>query len=116
MAQITLDIPDELSEKFAGLDKQYLSELLVLSLQQPIIPTRIYHYVLDFLVGQPTSEEITAFRPTPEMQERLQTLLSREKAGNLSAIEQKELDEYEKIEHLIVMVKSGNLPYLVSTP
>ncbi|MEA5467708.1 hypothetical protein [Spirulina sp. 06S082] len=114
MAQITLEIPDEFSERLAEVDKQYLSELLVLSLQQPIIATKIYHYVLDFLVSQPTPEEIAAFRPTPEMQERLRTLLSREKAGNLSAIEQKELDEYERLEHLIVMIKSGNLPYLVS--
>lgn len=115
MAQITLEIPDEFSERLAGVDKQYLSELLVLSLQQPIIATRIYHYVLSFLVSQPTPEEIAAFRPTPEMQERLRTLLSREKAGNLCAIEQKELDEYERLEHLIVMIKSGNLPYLIRT-
>lgn len=65
------------------------------------------------MASQPTPEEILAFRPTAEMQERLQTLLSRAKAGDLNAIEQKELDEYERIEHLIVMVKSGNLPYIV---
>ena len=44
------------------------------------------------------------------MIERLQTLLDRETAGELTPEERIELDEYERIEHLIVMIKSGNLP------
>jgi hypothetical protein len=48
------------------------------------------------------------------MQARLQTLLVRSHDGELTTTEQQELDEYERIEHLIVMLKTGNLPYLTS--
>jgi hypothetical protein len=48
------------------------------------------------------------------MQDRLRTLLARNKAGDINPRELKELDEYERIEHLIVMIKAGNLSYLTS--
>ncbi len=111
MAQITIELPDELSEQLVQLGDR-LPELLALSLQQPAIPAHIYRYIIDFLASEPTPEQIINFRPTPEMQERLSTLLNRSKGGKLTLTEQKELDEYERIEHLIVMLKAGNLPYL----
>ena len=89
-----------------------LPELLSLSLQQSPVPTQIYRYILDFLTSNPTPEQIAAFRPTPEMVERLQKLLLKHKSGNLTHSERSELDEYERIEHLIIMLKSGNLRYL----
>ncbi|MGL6345004.1 MAG: hypothetical protein ACRC80_38350 [Waterburya sp.] len=111
MAQITIEVPDELSKKLVQLGDR-LPELLALSLQQPAIPAHIYRYIIDFLASEPTPEQIINFRPTPEMQERLSILLNRSQGGKLTFTEQKELDEYERIEHLIVMLKSGNLPYL----
>jgi len=114
MATITLDIPDDLLEQLSSLQEQ-LPELLRQCLQ-PTFPSQVYHYILDFLTSQPTPEQIAAFRPTPEMQSRLQTLLARNHSGNLTAIEQEELNEYERIEHLIVMLKTGNLPHLTSKP
>jgi hypothetical protein len=41
--------------------------------------------------------------------------LLRNQAGTLAEIEQRELDEYERIEHLIVMLKAGNLKFLKTT-
>ncbi|YAF95387.1 MAG: hypothetical protein AB3A66_22965 [Nodularia sp. CChRGM 3473] len=111
--QITIDVPDELREQLAQVGDR-LPELLALSLQQPPLPARIYHYILNFLASQPTPEQIIAFRPTPEMQIRLQTLLVRSKAGELTLPEQQELDEYERIEHLIVMLKTGSLPHQIA--
>ncbi|MDJ0734484.1 MAG: hypothetical protein QNJ47_10500 [Nostocaceae cyanobacterium] len=121
MAKITLEVPDELSEQLAQVGdalgqaalRLRLPELLALSLQQPPLPARIYQYILDFLANKPTPEQILAFRPNAEMQERLKTLLTRSKAGELTPTEQTELDEYERIEHLMVMLKAGSLPYLV---
>ena len=111
MAKITLEVPDELSEQLLQMGDR-LPELLALSLQQPPLPARIYHYILDFLASQPTPEQILAFRPTAQMQERLKTLLTRSKTGELTSTEQQELDEYERIEHLIVMLKAGSFPDL----
>jgi hypothetical protein len=112
VVKITLEVSDELSEQLAQVGER-LPELLALSLQQPPLPSRIYQYILDFLVNKPTPEQILAFRPNTEMQERLKTLLTRHKAGELTPTEQKELDEFERIEHLIVMLKAGSLPQLV---
>lgn len=49
------------------------------------------------------------------MSDRLQTLLNRSQSGKLTTSELAELDEYERI-HLMIMLKSGNLPYLTSSP
>jgi hypothetical protein len=50
-------------------------------------------------------QQIAAFGPTPEMQERLRTLLAHHSVGELTPVERTELDEYERIEHL-VMIKA----------
>jgi hypothetical protein len=123
VAKITLEVPDELTDQLAQIGDALrqatlclrLPELLALSLQQPPLPARIYQYILAFVASLPTPEQILAFRPTPEMQTRLQTLLVRSKAGVITPSEQRELDEYERIEHLIVMLKAGSLPHLTRT-
>jgi hypothetical protein len=115
MPKITLEVSEELSQQLAQLGDR-LPELLTLSLQQPAVPTHIYRYILNFLASNPTPQQIAEFQPTPEMQERLHTLLTRSKAGELTPRELKELDEYEYIEHLVVMIKAGSLPYLTNRP
>ena len=114
MAQITITVPDDLSEQLQQLGDR-LPELLQLSLQQPALPAHIYHYILNFLASNPTLEEIANFRPTAEMQERLQTLISRSHAEIFTPAEQAELNEYERIEHLVILIKSGSLPYLAAS-
>ena len=42
-------------------------------------------------------------------------LLQRSKAETLTLEEQAELDEYERIEHMIVMLKAGNLSHLTES-
>jgi len=111
MATITIEVPDELSGLIAQAGDR-LPELLTQSLRQPALPAHVYRYVLDFLARNPAAEEIAAFGPTPEMAERLRTLLGREAAGDISAAEKAELDEYERLEHLMILIKSGNLHYL----
>ena len=115
MPKITIEVPEELSEQIAQVGDR-LPELLALSLQQPALPAHIYRYILNFIASNPTPQEIAAFKPTPEMQKRLRTLVSRSQAGELTAQERIELDEYERIEHLVIMLKAGNLKNLTSTP
>jgi hypothetical protein len=119
MAKITVDIPDELSEQLTKTGEnpsdwlsQRLPQLMALNLQQTVLPAQIYHYILNFIANNPSPQQIADFRPTPDMLERLQTLLSRSQAGKITPVEQTELEEYERIEHLIIMLKSGNLRYL----
>lgn len=109
MAQITLEVPDDLSTQLLQLGDQ-LPKLLRQCLVQPPLPAQVYRDILDFLSRQPTPTEIAQFRPTPEMQSRLLTLLSRRQGGDLTETEQRELDEYERIEHFMILLKAGNLP------
>ena len=109
MATLTIDIPDELSAQLNQV-RDRIPELLALSLQQPAVPASIYRTILTFLAQRPTADEIAAFRPTPEMQSRLSVLLARNQTGTLTDAEQAELDEFERIEHFVVMLKAGNVP------
>ncbi len=111
MATLTIEIPDELMEQIAPIRDQ-LPNLLQSCLHPLALPAQVYRYVLDFIANQPTAEQIAAFRPTAEMQTRMQYLLAQSQAEALNSAEQQALDEYEHIEHLIVLLKAGNLPQL----
>jgi hypothetical protein len=111
MVKITLEVPEELSEKLEKLGDR-LPEFLSQSLKQIGLPSSVYRYILNFLASNPTHQQISDFRPTAEMQERLKTLMMGSETGTLTANELSELDEYEHIEHLIVMLKAGNLQFL----
>src|SRR5437868_10404557 len=100
MATITIEVPDELSELIAQAGER-LPELLKQTLQQPTLPTHVYRYILDFLASNPAPKEIADFSPTPEMAARLQTLIEREHGGDFTPAERAELDEYERLEHLM---------------
>ena len=79
-------------------------------------PAHVYRANLTFLANAPSPTEIAAYAPPIEAQRRLKTLLERDKAGELTPAEQAELDEFERIEHLMVMLKAGALPSLGGAP
>ena len=111
MQTITLAVPDDLAEQLAPI-RDRLPELLALSLHRPAMPAHLYREIIAFLASNPTPAQIVAFGPTPEMRQRLETLLERKRAGALTVAEEAELAEFEQIEHLIVMIKAGVLPFL----
>ena len=111
MTTMTIQVPDELSEQLKYRGDQ-VPELLAIGLQQSPLPTQVYRYVLNFIASDPTPEQIAAFEPTPEMRDRLRTLLARERTNKVTPLEKAEMDEYERIEHIVVMLKAGNLPYV----
>lgn len=108
MRTITVDVPAELGDRLAGAGER-LPELLALSLHQPALPAQLYRTVLDFLATAPAPDQIAAFSPTPELQERLQLLLTRSHTGDLTPTERAELDVLELIEHVIIMLNAGAL-------
>ncbi len=111
MTTMTIEVPDQLSEQLKHR-KDQVPELLAIGLQQSPLPAQVYRYVLNFIASDPTPEQISAFEPTPEMRERLRTLLARERTNEITLLEKAELDDYERIEHIVVMLKAGNLPYV----
>jgi hypothetical protein len=120
MAKVTLDIPDELMAQLAEMGedpsnwlRQQLPELVQAKIQPSTPPNSVYRYILDFITSTPTPQQIAEFRPTPEMQLRLQSLLELNQSGQLTPSRQAELDEYQRIEHIVIMLKAGNLKNLV---
>jgi len=115
MPTITIEVPDSLAERLAPYQER-LAEILALGLGElSPWPSRVYRYILEFLASNPSAEQLAAFRPTPEMQERLRTLLERERAGLLTEMERAELDEYERIEHIMILFKAQALQKAPST-
>jgi hypothetical protein len=117
--QLTIEIPDALiseAEQLKGELPNLIIEMLTASgsvSRQPIatsvLPVSLYRQIFEFLAGNPTPADILAFKAPVEIQVRLRELLDRNKSGVLTAQESAELDEYEKIEHFIIMLKAGHL-------
>ena len=113
MTTITLEVTDDIATSIATT-RHRLPEIIALGLNKlSPLPTQVYSYILFFLANGPTKEQLMQFSPTSEMRMRMQELLEKSQTDSLTELEQKELEEYERIEHLIVMLKAKALPYLV---
>lgn len=111
MTTVTIKVPDERSELVAQAGGR-LPELLAQNLKEPALPAPVCRYVLDFLASHPTPEQVATLGPTPEMTNRLRKLLKRKSQGEITLAEKAELDEYERLRHLMVMIKFGNIQRL----
>jgi hypothetical protein len=128
MAELTIHIPDELAQRLEPLHSrlpELLSQLLdatnptLMSLAVPAelhsalnatanlqeIP-QAYLEVIDFLMTRPTPQDIVAFKVSPQAQERLRSLLNKNRAGTLTEPEVAELDAYEQLEQLMILMKA----------
>jgi hypothetical protein len=112
MVEMTIQVPESLAERVTAVQER-LPELLEHGLGElSPLPNEVYRYILEFLVSPPSSEEMLNFEPTPEMQKRASELLEKNRAGRLTSAEEKELDEYLRINHLVTMLKTGALSHL----
>jgi len=122
MAELTIQISDELAQRLEPLQNR-LPELLwqlldVVNLQttsEPIVQTgvtdipAVYQEVIDFLIKRPTPEEIIAFKVSPQVQAQLKVLLQKNSSVTISPMELAELDIYEQLEHLMILLKARAL-------
>ena len=70
------------------------------------VATWLVDDVADFLASNPSREELLAYRPSRQAQERFNALLERSKKGSLSNEEEWELNQFEPIEMLMQAVKA----------
>jgi hypothetical protein len=61
--------------------------------------------VFRFMVSEPTPEQIIAYRVSAPFQKRASELLQKNKLNQLTTDEQSELDEFERISHMVTMLK-----------
>lgn len=66
----------------------------------------VYKEVIDFLISRPILEEIINFKVSPESQTRLSSLLHKNREGVISPMELAELDAYEQLGHLMILLKA----------
>ena len=109
MAQITIEISDDLAQRLEPFQAQ-VSQLLELGLQEFKSQQQPANFldereIITLLVSQPTTEQILAIRPSPEFQTRVSELLTQSKAGTLSVKGEAELERYLTLEHLVRLAK-----------
>lgn len=61
--------------------------------------------IVDFLLSEPTPEDVIALRPSPSAQERLRTLLDGNRNATLNDTEHAELERYLQLEHFVRRLK-----------
>ena len=119
MAELTLDVPDELMQRLQPLQDRLPALLTLLvgalpSQAEGAPPTEVhgtepplaYMEVLDFLLTRPTPHDILAFKVSDAAQARLRLLLDKNREEALSATEEAELGIYEQLEHLMLLLKA----------
>lgn len=68
-------------------------------------PAPVYAEVYEFLASAPSRGEILAFRPSESAHERFHVLLNAARNGAPTDEMAAKLDEWERVEHLVRMVK-----------
>jgi hypothetical protein len=120
MAELTIQVSDELAQVLEPYHDR-LPELLKVAVEAIIIPSNpsdllrsvanstvtplAYSEVLDFLLTRPTPQEIAAFKVSTKAQERIRILLDKNLEG-ITETEAVELDLYEQLEHLMILLKA----------
>jgi hypothetical protein len=75
-----------------------------MSFQEVSLP--YYEQVPKFLAEGPSAQQISAFRPRPEAQERFSHLLDVNRQRTLTPQEEEELEPYIRIEQMMPLLKA----------
>lgn len=71
----------------------------------PMINQRPVDAIIKFITSFPTPEEVLAYRPSSESQERLTQLLDEQSTRELTIDEHRELDYFMVVEHIMRMAR-----------
>lgn len=71
-----------------------------------VLDTQAELEVARFLGSGPSPEEIISFHASPEVADRMYTLIDQERTGQITEAEQRELESFMYIEHLMRLVKA----------
>ena len=78
------------------------------------VDRRAYDDIVDFFARGTSSTEVLSYRPSAEAQERVRYLLAKNKAGELTAEEELELERFGELEHFMQLVKARAHQYVES--
>jgi hypothetical protein len=116
MTTITLEVSDELAARLTPLQGKLpglLAEALALrqvdglaQAESGLAMYPAYQETLNFLTSCPTPDRIVAFKASPATQERLEELLDKRRETGLTEEEEAELDAYEQVNDLMILLKA----------
>jgi len=117
MVELTIQVPEQVIQRLEPIrDRLPMLLAQVAETRSPFPaspdatrPTDIplaYAEVIEFLTRGPSLQEIIAFKVSDEAQARLRELLDRNRESLLTGDEQAELDLYEQIEHVMILLKA----------
>src|SRR5262249_9746406 len=106
MIQMTMQVSETLAERLRPLG-DWLPTVLEISLVGfQTMAAATATEVIQFLSQSPSPQDILDYHVSEQAQTRLQRLLTLNAAGMLGETEQLELDELQRIEHIVVMLKA----------
>jgi len=106
MVQMTVQLPAGIAERIQALSL-WLPAILEISLIGfKTLATATATEVIEFLSGNPKPADVVNFHISERAQAHLQRLLVLNQAGLLGENEQRELDELQQLEHIMVMLKA----------
>lgn len=106
MVEVTIQLPEQLAGRVVPL-RQWMPTVLELSLVSLRTPAReVSAEIIDFLLANPSPDEVMNYHVSERAQLRLQRLLTLNAAGLLGEAEERELDELQRLEHIIIMLKT----------
>jgi hypothetical protein len=106
--EVTLQVSEELASRLRPVEDR-LPQILELGLRElHAAPPQFEGLgdVLETLARLPSPQEIMALRPSPALQERISTLVDKQRNGGLSADEERDWQKYQYIEHLVRIAKA----------
>jgi hypothetical protein len=106
MVQLTMQVPEDLAKRIQPI-RSWLPTILELSLVGfRTLATETATETIQFLLTNPSAQEVLNYHASERAQQRLQRLLALNEAGLLGEAEQLELDELQRIEHTLIMLKA----------
>ena len=106
MTIMSMEVSEELAEQLRPIGS-WLPTIVELGLVGfTTVAAAVATEVVQFLSQNPSPQELLNFHVSPRAQEQLRRLMALNEAGLLSPEEQRELDELEQLEHIIIMLKA----------
>ena len=103
----TVALPDELAARVAPFSRWLPTVLEISLLAFKTLAVETAGELIELLATNPSPKNVHAYHASERAQERMSRLLTLNQAGVLGGVEQRELDELIKREHLIITLKAG---------
>ena len=106
--EITIEVSNGLGEQLQPY-RDRLPELLERGLNELVAEELAIgdeNSIVELLASQPSPRQIIALRPSRELQSRASELLEKEKNQSLATEEERELERYLMLEHLLRLAKA----------